>query len=67
MINSAPVVQGNFVGVIAERDAARTERDKAEKMIRKAEETCLIARAMRTPVELQAEVRIEAGSAVLVP
>ena len=34
------------------------DREKAEKMIRKAEETCLIARAMRAAVELEPEVRV---------
>jgi peroxiredoxin-like protein len=34
------------------------DREKAEKMIRKAEETCLIARAMRAAVELEPEVLV---------
>jgi len=35
------------------------DREKALKMILKAEETCLIARAMRATIELEPEVRIE--------
>ena len=34
------------------------DREKADKMIRKAEETCLIARAMRAVVELEPEVLV---------
>ena len=34
------------------------DREKARKMIQKAEETCLIARAMRAVVELEPEVRV---------
>lgn len=34
------------------------EREKADKFIRRAEETCLIARAMRATVELEPEIRI---------
>ena len=37
------------------------DREKADKMIRKAEETCLIARAMRASVELEPEVLVAAG------
>jgi peroxiredoxin-like protein len=36
--------------------AREEDREKADKMIRKAEETCLIARAMRAVVELSPEV-----------
>ena len=39
------------------------EREKADKMIRKAEETCLIARAMRATVELEPEVLVVAEGA----
>ncbi len=38
--------------------AREVDRDKADKMIRKAEETCLIARAMRATVELEPEVLV---------
>ena len=34
------------------------EREKADKFIRRAEETCLIARAMRATVELEPEIRV---------
>jgi peroxiredoxin-like protein len=37
------------------------DREKADKMIRKAEETCLIARAMRATVELEPEVLVAGG------
>lgn len=43
--------------------ASEAEREKADKMIRKAEETCLIARAMRATVELDPEVRVAAAHA----
>lgn len=36
------------------------DREKADKLIRKAEETCLIARAMRATVELEPEVLVAA-------
>lgn len=45
--------------------AREEDRDKADKMIRKAEETCLIARAMRATVELEPEVLV--AGATLVP
>ena len=41
------------------------DRDKADKMIRKAEETCLIARAMRATVDLEPEVLV--ADATLAP
>ena len=41
------------------------DREKADKMIRKAEETCLIARAMRAVVELEPEVVV--AGATLTP
>lgn len=37
------------------------DRERALKWIRKAEETCLIARAMRATVELEPEVLVAAG------
>ena len=45
--------------------AREEDRDKADKMIRKAEETCLIARAMRATVELEPEVLV--AGATLAP
>jgi peroxiredoxin-like protein len=37
---------------------AGTNRDRLERLVRKAEEGCLITRSLRSPVRLEAEVRL---------
>ncbi len=37
-----------------------TNRDRLERLVRKAEEGCLITRSLRTPVRLEAEVSLSA-------
>ncbi len=50
--------------VLRPRVAVRREedRERAMRLVRKAEDSCLVARSMRTAIDLEPEVSVSAGS-----